>query len=67
MLVVVTRFPVARLERGNHVDATVRLPEKLLELPWREVLSGTDVIVGSDGIAIEPLLKGVAVSVLVPM
>jgi (1->4)-alpha-D-glucan 1-alpha-D-glucosylmutase len=65
IVVLAARFPVRRAERGGHVDAVVRLPETLSDPTWKEVLSGTDVTAGSDGIAVDSLLTGVAVSVLV--
>lgn len=65
MVVLAARFPARRGERGGHIDAVVRLPETLSDLSWKEVLSGTNVSAGLDGIAVDPLLTGVAVSVLI--
>ena len=65
MVVVAARFPARRAERGGRIDALVRLPEGLAGLDWREVLSSSDAETGPDGLALDTLLAGVAVAVLV--
>jgi (1->4)-alpha-D-glucan 1-alpha-D-glucosylmutase len=65
MLVVAARFPARRAARGGHLNALLRLPEGQEGRRWTEVLSGTAVSVGGEGIAVGGVLDGVAVAVMV--